>query len=421
MAQSFDQGIDTWIGKGLSLSFLLYAITCPISQSANYFPLAFICLIGLYVRIKQHALLDCPTPVKVMIILWLSAIIWQLFTLLSNGQVGSISPLTRAMGILPAILLFDIRIDPKATRTIAERTALTLLTVSGIIIILGLLQRSMGLTYPFPRQLFHEGKLFGFFGHYIHAGGFFGTLAAFSLCLVLFWRTSIKKKTILFLLFSIMVAGTLFSFSRTYFVSLFLTTPLVFLRKDRKTAFGGISLLILLTLSLYFFSPALRDRALSISDLKTNSSNVERLYLWRTARDVIADNPITGLGFKQWRDRVSPYLSAYSTEWQFTPASLHHAHNTYLTIAAETGVPGLLLFLSFWLYLLYLMLKKAAEVSESTLVSAFSLGASFALINLLIGGMFEDNFGKLLNISLITLLISLAFFISSGPKEELIN
>lgn len=418
MAEVAAQETDAWIRKGFSLSFLLYAVTCPISQSANYVPLACICLIALYSRLKNKVSFYCPSPVRTLTILWLSAIIWQSFTLLINGAGFSLSPLTRSMSTLPVILLSGIRIDAERRRAIAERAALTLLAVSGIIILLGLIQSATGLSYPFPRQLFHDGKLFGFFGYYIHAGGFFSTLAVFALCLVLFWHTSIKKKAILFILFSILVAGTLISFSRTYYVSLFVTLPLIFLRKDRKAVILGISILLSLVIALYVFSPAMRDRAVSITDLKANSSNVERLYLWRTARDVISDNPFSGIGFRQWGKRATPYLGTYSSEWQFTPASLHHAHNTYLTVAAETGVPGLILFLGFWLYLLYLMLRKTGKITGDTFAAAINLGASYALINLFIGGMFEDNFGKVLNISLIAFLISLSMFVGQNENTE---
>ena len=412
-----DQDNDTFIKNGLSLSLVLYAITCPISQSANYFPMVFICIIAVYIQLKINKSFSLPYTVKIVFGIWLALIIWQSATLLFNGNGWSLSPLTRALSTLPIILLSGLTGDEQWKKNCAIRGFLALLSVSGTIVILGLFQKAAGFTYPFPRQLFHEGKLYGFFGHYIHAGGFFSTLAVFSLCIVLFWHTSVKRKTFLVILFSVLTAGALFSMSRTYYVSLFMTLPLVFLRKNRKTAFLGISLILSLGLILYNFSPGIRDRAISIIDLKKNPSNIERLYLWKAAMDVIQDHPVAGVGFRQWGNRVPPYLDTYTSEWNFSSASLHHAHNAYLTVASETGLAGLLLFLGFWFYLLYLMFRTARKVSGDTLVVALNLGASFALVNLLIGGMFEDNFGKLLNISLIAFLISLAVFVGNNGNK----
>lgn len=72
-----------------------------------------------------------------------------------------------------------------------------------------------------------------------------------------------------------------------------------------------------------------------------NWAVMERMAHWQAALDMIARNPIFGVG-------AGNYPVAY--EWYALPGwvlPLGHAHNFYLNIAAETGIPGLLIYTLF--------------------------------------------------------------------------
>jgi probable O-glycosylation ligase (exosortase A-associated) len=71
-------------------------------------------------------------------------------------------------------------------------------------------------------------------------------------------------------------------------------------------------------------------------------STVQRLEIWKVARTIVAENPITGVG-------MGAYPQAhfkYSQRTQFDPIALgkRDTHSTYLNLMAETGIPGFLLF-----------------------------------------------------------------------------
>ena len=72
-----------------------------------------------------------------------------------------------------------------------------------------------------------------------------------------------------------------------------------------------------------------------------NWSVLERLSQWYAGWHMFTDNPILGVG-------IGNYNAAYENygldQW---PVALGHAHNHYLTIAAEAGVVGLLAYLAF--------------------------------------------------------------------------
>ena len=67
-----------------------------------------------------------------------------------------------------------------------------------------------------------------------------------------------------------------------------------------------------------------------------------RFDLWRSAAGMLHDFPLTGVGAGEF----GPALRAYRNPL-LSSDYIHTAHNLYLNIAAETGIPGLLAFL--WL------------------------------------------------------------------------
>lgn len=72
-----------------------------------------------------------------------------------------------------------------------------------------------------------------------------------------------------------------------------------------------------------------------------NWAVIERVAHWQAALDMIAAHPLFGVG-------AGNYPAVY--EWyavQGWAEALGHAHNFYLNVAAETGIPGLMIYLSF--------------------------------------------------------------------------
>ncbi len=68
----------------------------------------------------------------------------------------------------------------------------------------------------------------------------------------------------------------------------------------------------------------------------------QRLEIWRVARTIFAENPITGVGLGAYSD--AHYV--YSQRPEFDPIALGHrdAHSTYFHLLAETGAVGFVLF-----------------------------------------------------------------------------
>jgi len=82
-------------------------------------------------------------------------------------------------------------------------------------------------------------------------------------------------------------------------------------------------------------------RGVDIND--ANYAVLERLAHWQAAAGMARDDLWTGAGFGNY---AAAYPRYALINW---PDALGHAHNYYLNLLAEVGLPGLLAYLLFWL------------------------------------------------------------------------
>lgn len=103
----------------------------------------------------------------------------------------------------------------------------------------------------------------------------------------------------------------------------------------------------------------------------------ERLELWRASYQMVRDNPWLGVGPGNYPNAVAfynPSLARLAT------------HNTFAAIAAEMGIPGLILFLSLILSIAMALARHMANAgSHNQQITRMLLAA---IIGFLAGGMF---------------------------------
>ena len=104
-------------------------------------------------------------------------------------------------------------------------------------------------------------------------------------------------------------------------------------------------------------SPRTSQRLQTIASAGSEQSVTERFLMWRSAIDAIIENPLTGVGFGN-------YEAAYQEKYMLDTAkerSQGHAHNIYLQLWAEAGLPGLIFLCGLFGYILrwsWLRVKK---------------------------------------------------------------
>lgn len=159
----------------------------------------------------------------------------------------------------------------------------------------------------------------------------FGVILAFILPFVLTAAETRKgrKKYLLYTAGFFYAAALLLTFSRTAWQAAAVAV-LVLWRKEKKTALFRSAMLLL----IFFlcFHP-LQVRLFPPGGLGHDSTVEYRRQVWETSRLLLKKHPVTGVGSGGFARR---YLSL-----QQFPAA--HAHNQFLQVAVEKGIPGLLL------------------------------------------------------------------------------
>jgi putative inorganic carbon (hco3(-)) transporter len=206
---------------------------------------------------------------------------------------------------------------------------------------------------------------------------------------------------------------------------------LILLRRPKAIVF-----LIAAILVLYVLSPGMvKQRVRSIVD-----TTDPRMHVYFTALHMIQENPWVGVGpknvsiqalnyrdqnkFPGWLQRSLKFFSTPSQyqeqEKEYPDWLYQHMHNNFLQVAAENGIPGLILWLWFMCRLAwdawgsYRFARSPLFPGDDGLRREALIASSAALASwaaLMIAGMFEYNFGdsEVLTLFLFTMSAPYAF------------
>jgi O-antigen ligase len=189
---------------------------------------------------------------------------------------------------------------------------------------------------------------------------FLGMLIPIALALFL----SEKKKIFYGAAFVLLLACDTMTFSRGGYLGLF--SGIVFaifyywqvIGKKYKIILIGIAGIFILVLLI---PNPVSTRYISSFDLK-EGSNKGRIETWKQALNVIAEKPLIGTGIGNYPLAIKP------TAGYREPI---YAHNTYLDIAAETGIPNALIWFGILISALAALIRTA---KKDILFAAFAAG-----------------------------------------------
>ncbi len=123
-------------------------------------------------------------------------------------------------------------------------------------------------------------------------------------------------------------------------------------RMIKKLALAAAAMVAGLIITVSFWNDRLDLGERVKSALDPDNPNIrKRLLMWKVSWKIVGDHPVFGVGLGTLGDRYLDYQRRYFLEGNEDDrkysASPNHIHNDYLELAAETGVPGVILFLSF--------------------------------------------------------------------------
>lgn len=148
----------------------------------------------------------------------------------------------------------------------------------------------------------------------------------------------------------------------------------------RLRNFTVLAILIIPPLLLSPFSPVRRLIHPVASDVNGEQA---RLIAWKAGLRMIEAHPITGIGLGQFKPKMDLYADPGTTLDTI-------AHNTYMEIAAETGLPNFLIFVTllFFAYRSLSRVRRRASDSGPPLVHLAATGIQAGLVGFIVGAFF---------------------------------
>ena len=213
-----------------------------------------------------------------------------------------------------------------------------------------------------------------------------------------------SQKRLLYITASFLIlTGLILTFSRGAYVALVfsLISIIPFVGHKLKTKKTGVILIFIITLFLFFGQP-ISSRFISSFDA-SEGSNAGRILIWEKAIEVFKQNPVVGVGLGNYPTTQDDLISSRSPI---------NAHNTYLEIATELGLLGLLLWMGVLISTFLALFRRA---NPNTL----AFGALSGLVFFSIHGFFETIIYSPQNLVLFSLILAAAFGANNKTKERI--
>jgi O-antigen ligase len=268
-------------------------------------------------------------------------------------------------------------------------------TVVDVVLAVGAVSAAYGIVVQYGLQQ-HDNlaqRVQGAMSHYMtYSGVLMLVLSAAAARLVFGTRDRIWPALVV----PALVVAISLTLTRSAWVGMCAGVGLLFALKDVRLTL----LLPLAIVVIYALAPAhITSRMLSTFDL-TDPSNRDRMAMARAGVAMIEDFPLTGVG----PDMVTRVYQEYRPADAVQPLN-PHLHNVPLQIAAERGVPALVIWIGFVGTLAFGLFRLFQRQPDRTLAA----GGLAAIAAMLAAGMFEYNFGDSEFLMLFLVLVTLPF------------
>ena len=249
----------------------------------------------------------------------------------------------------------------------------------------------------------------GFMGQVMTQGGLLMLFSCMALSMLIFSHEKIKYLWGLGLILSLF--ALVLTQTRSAWIGLIIAVSVIFLSYKPK----ALILVPVFVCLFYLASPKwIKDRALSSFNPK-GPSNRERIEFIRAGIKIIGDYPLFGTG----PDTVEIVFQNPKYGLSEQAKKNVHLHNNILQTGAERGIPTLIAWFAFivWIFLSLLKLLKNKDPS----LRPFTVAALGALTSLFVAGLFEYNFADAEITMLFLYLITIPFSFARLQEKKAEN
>lgn len=218
-------------------------------------------------------------------------------------------------------------------------------------------------------------------------------------------KMDIGQKILFLMLIGLIVAATLFSYTRAAWVSLVAVFGLWIVIKLRikfqflilaGVIFGALlfsawpKLMVKMEQNNQTSSGQLTEHIRSISNVRNDASNLERLNRWNSAIRMFKEKPVFGWGPGTYQFNYAPFqVSHEKTSISTNTGKRGNAHSEYLGPLSESGILGMLSILLIVVISIYTGLKVYFK-SKSKQIKTLSLGILLGLVTYYIHGVLNN-------------------------------
>jgi len=275
------------------------------------------------------------------------------------------------------------------------------LTFATVIITVGALSALIGIA---QFGLLHFDNLsrrpHGSLSHYMTYSGVLMLVACAAAARLVFRREGTQffggSRTWTVLVMPALIVALALTFTRSAWVGLVAGVGVLIVLKDRRL-FAAIPLVVALTILVA--PTSVTARMYSMFDVN-DPSNKDRVAMLQSGVEIVRDHPLTGVG----PDMVKSVYKEYRQPWAVNDLNVH-LHNVPVHIAAERGLPALIVWLGFIFYLGRDLIRRVLTSRQPSLAA----GALAAVAAMLAAGLFEYNFGDSEFLMLFLVLVTLPY------------
>ncbi len=171
-------------------------------------------------------------------------------------------------------------------------------------------------------------------------------------------------------LLTFLLIAIYFSYSRAAFVAVVLIVTASFLLKFKALTYSALFAMVISVLSVFYFSKNNRylnlapnyettiahtkfDNLVEATYKMEDISTMERVHRWVAGFNMLGEKPLLGFGANNFYFTYRPYTNNSFQTYVSNNPDKSGIHNYYLMTAVEQGIPGLLIFLSLIVAILY--------------------------------------------------------------------
>jgi O-antigen ligase len=383
--------------KAAYYTFLAFAAALQLSIFASQVLLTIAGVLWLVLVLRERERFEVPR------------MFWPLAAYAAATFIAAVFSVDPRVSIPDCKQLLLFFIVPIAYRLLPGKRALT---VVDVLITLGAISAVIGVTEFGILKYDDLGRRpQGTLGMYMTYSGQLMLVACVAAARILFRKTDRVWASLVMPALIVALAATL---SRNAWVGACAGIGVLFLIRD----FRLLGLLPVFAALFIAFAPTqLTDRLWSTFEMRQHAresatiaasvqSNRDRIAMIKSGLHIIRDHPWIGVGPDMVRI-VYPHYRDRDAVNQLNS----HLHNVPIQIAAERGVPALLLWLAF----MFVLLRDFVLKWKTSPLPSLATGALASVVALAAAGMFEYNFGDSEVLMLFLVVVTLPY---AGDRDH---